>query len=207
MTACKALDLTGEVITTPFTFPATSNILAWLNLTPVFCDLEEITAIIDPAKIENLITPDTSAILGVHIFGNPCDVYKIQEIADKHNLKVVYDAAHAFGTEINGQGIGNFGDMTIFQVFHPTKIFHTAEGGALTFKNTDLKSKIDLLRNFGIKNEEKVLLPGINGKMNEIQAALGLVNLKNIEQQLEKRMELFGIYKQNLEGIEGIKFF
>ncbi|MCK4827649.1 DegT/DnrJ/EryC1/StrS family aminotransferase, partial [bacterium] len=177
MTACQSLRLSGEVITTPFTFPATPHVLSWNNIKPVFCDIDPGTMNIDAQKIESMITPETTAIMPVHVFGTPCDVVKIQEIADRYSLKVIYDAAHAFGVEFEGQGIGNFGDISMFS-FHATKLFHTAEGGALTFKDTNMKARIDLLKNFGIKNEEEVVMPGINGKMNEIQAALGLVNLE-----------------------------
>ena len=205
LTAIKALKLTGEVITTPFTFPATPHCISWNNLTPVFCDIDPITMNIDPDKIESLITKKTSAILTVHVFGTPCDVKKIQKIADKHKLKVIYDAAHAFGTKINGIGIGNFGDVSMFS-FHPTKLFHTAEGGALTFKDIKLKTKIDLLKNFGIKSQEEVVDIGINGKMNEIQAVLGLLVLEKVEGEMKKRKLLLDTYHHYLRNIEGINF-
>jgi dTDP-4-amino-4,6-dideoxygalactose transaminase len=160
---------------------------------------------IDPAKIEDSITKNTTAILGVHVFGTPCEVYKIQKIAKKYNLKVIYDAAHAFGCEINNIGIGNFGDVSMFS-FHPTKLFHTAEGGALTFKNMHLNNKFSLLRNFGIKNEEEVTVPGINGKMNEIQAALGLVLLPLIAEEKKKRKLISKIYKHYIDNLEGITY-
>ena len=203
--ACKILNLSGDVITTPFTFPATPHALTWNNLNPIFCDIDPVSMNIDANKIESMITPKTTGILAVHVFGTPCDIDKIQEIANKHNLKVIYDAAHAFQTEINDVGIGNFGDISMFS-FHATKLFHTAEGGALTFKDNDLKTKIDLLKNFGIKNEEEVVIPGINGKMNEIQAAIGLVVLDCIRDERNKRKKLLDTYKICLKDVEGISF-
>jgi len=203
LVAINSLVLKGEVITTPFTFPATPHTLFWNNVTPVFCDIDEKSMTINPAKIERMITPRTTGILGVHIFGIPCHIEKIQEIANRHGLKVIYDAAHAFDTEIDGTGIGNFGDISVFS-FHATKLFHTAEGGALTCKDMDLKRCIDLLKNFGIKNEEEVVMTGINGKMNEIQAALGLINLRYLEAEREKRKRIVDAYMQCLSDIEGI---
>lgn len=203
MVAVRSLRLTGEVITTPFTFPATPHVLTWNNAEPVFCDIDPVTMNIDANKIEELITPRTTGILAVHVYGTPCDVKMIQAIAERHDLRVVYDAAHAFGTEIHGVGIGNYGDISMFS-FHATKLFHTAEGGALTLKDTRLKDEIDLLRNFGIKNEESVLMPGINGKMNELQAALGLVVLDYVEEEQRKRKQLYATYLNNLKGVEGI---
>jgi dTDP-4-amino-4,6-dideoxygalactose transaminase len=204
--AMQSLNLKGEVITTPFTFPATPHVLSWNGIKPVFCDIEEDSMNIDPEKIEELITPETSAILGVHVFGTPCNVRRIQEIADRHSLKVVYDAAHAFNTEIDGAGIGSFGDISMFS-FHATKLFHTLEGGALVFKDAELKKKIDLLKNFGIKNEEEVILPGINGKMNEVQAAIGLINLQYIEAERGNRFRVTGNYMEYLKGIAGISHY
>lgn len=201
--ACQSLRLSGDVITTPFTFPATPHVLAWNNIRPVFCDIDPVTMNIDADKIESMITPQTTGILAVHVFGTPCNVEKIQEIADRYGLKVIYDAAHAFQCEIGGIGIGNFGDITMFS-FHATKLFHTAEGGALAFKDNNLKGRIDLLKNFGIKNEEEVIMPGINGKMNEIQAALGLVVLDSIEEERNKRKKLLDTYCECLKGIDGI---
>lgn len=205
LTAIKVLNLQGEVITTPFTFPATSHALSWNNLQPVFCDIDPVTMNIDADKIESLVTKKTSAILAVHVFGSPCDIEKIQKIADKHNLKVIYDAAHAFGVKIDGVGIGNFGDISMFS-FHATKLFHTAEGGALALKDIKLKTKIDLLKNFGIKNEEMVIENGINGKMNEIQAALGLLVLKHIKKERRKRKKILEVYKEHLHYIKGISY-
>ena len=203
LVAINSLRVNGEVITTPFTFAATPHVLAWNGITPIFCDIDENSMNIDASKIEQMITPKTTAILAVHVFGTPCDVQKIQEVADRYGLKVIYDAAHAFNTQIDGGGIGNFGDITMFS-FHATKLFHTAEGGALSFNDGNLKQRIDLLKNFGIKNEEEVMLAGINGKMNEIQAALGLVNLKYMEAERSKRKIVSETYRQCLSGIEGI---
>lgn len=200
----KALNLTGEVITTPFTFPATVQALDWNGLTPVFCDIEPDTLTIDVSKIEALITEKTSAILGVHVFGNPCDVEKIQEIADRYHLKVIYDAAHAFGAKIKGKPVSQFGDMTMFS-FHATKLFNTIEGGALTFSNPQLVRELDLLKNFGIINQGEVELSGLNAKMNEIQAAIGLETLKMVEQERSKRHLVKKAYEQYLSGIPGIR--
>lgn len=203
--ACQSLRLSGEVITTPFTFPATTHVLNWNGIRPIFCDIDTVTMNIDANKIESLITPQTTGILAVHVYGTPCDVSTIQAIADRYGLRVIYDAAHAFGVEIDGNGIGSYGDISMFS-FHATKLFHTAEGGALTFNDKNLKSRIDLLKNFGIKNEEEVIMPGINGKMNEIQAALGLSVLDYVEEEREKRKYLTNKYKDCLREIEGISF-
>ena len=199
----KALNLTGEVITTPFTFPATVQSLDWNNLTPVFCDLDSTTLTLDAAKIESLINEKTTAILGVHTFGNPCEVELIQTIANRYNLKVVYDGAHSFGAQINGQPIGNFGDMTMFS-FHATKLFHTVEGGALTFNNGSLVEKLNLLKNFGIANPEEVLLSGLNAKLNEIQSVIGLKVLKLVETERQKRHDIKRAYETYLKDIPGI---
>ncbi len=201
--AVNSMRILGEVITTPFTFPATPHVLSWNGINPIFCDIDEKTMNIDTNKIEQMITPRTTAILGVHVFGTPCDVQGIQEIANRYGLKVIYDAAHAFDARIDDTGIGNFGDISMFS-FHATKLFHTAEGGALTFKDQNLKVRIDLLKNFGIKNEEEVVMAGINGKMNEIQAALGLINLRYLEKEREKRKKVVETYKSHLSNIEGI---
>ena len=181
----KSLDLKGEVITTPFTFPATVQALDWNGLTPVFCDIDPETLTIDATKIESLITEKTSAILGVHVFGNPCDVEKIQTIADKYQLKVIYDGAHAFGTKIDGKPISSYGDMTMFS-FHATKLFNTVEGGALAFKDEKLAEKLELLKNFGLAGPDEVVLSGLNAKMNEIQAAIGLEVLKLVDEERAK---------------------
>lgn len=206
LVALKALDLPAgsEVITTPFTFAATPHCIAWNGLKPVFCDIEADTMTIDADKIEQLITKNTSAILGVHVYGFPCNVNKIETIAKKHNLKVIYDAAHAFSTEINGTGIGSFGDITMFS-FHATKLFNTVEGGCLTYNNDDLKQKVYNLRNFGIRNEEIVEEVGINGKMNELQASVGLLNLELFREEQNKRSVLKSHYDEFFKDIKGIK--
>jgi len=203
MIAIQSLKLNGQVITTPFTFPATPHALAWNGITPVFCDVDPDTMNIDAAKIESLITPNTTGILAVHVFGVPCDVPAIQNVATKHGLRVVYDAAHAFGVEVDGTGIGTFGDITMFS-FHATKLFHTAEGGALSFGDPNLKQHIGYLRNFGIKNEDEVVTPGINGKLNEIQASMGLLVLKMVENERIKRQLVVDRYVQRLKNIDGI---
>lgn len=206
LTALKAINLPygSEVITTPFTFAATPHCIVWNNCKPVFCDIEPNTMTIDADKIESLITPNTSAILGVHVYGFPCDVEKIDKIAKKHNLKVIYDAAHAFSTEIDGRGIGTFGDITMFS-FHATKLFNTIEGGCLTYNDENLKRKIYNLRNFGIQSEEIVEDVGINGKMNEFQAAMGLENLKIYREEQQKRAKVKAFYDKHLSKIEGIR--
>ena len=205
MVACQCLRLSGEVITTPFTFPATPHVLAWNNIKPIFCDIDPATMNIDANKIESLITPQTTAILAVHVFGTPCDVQGIQAVADRYGLRIIYDAAHAFGVKLDGVGIGNFGDISMMS-FHATKAFHTAEGGALMFKDRNLKERVDFLKNFGIKNEEEVVMPGINGKMNEIQAVIGLINLDYLYEEIAKRKELVAAYRYFLKDVEGIKF-
>ena len=202
--ACQSLRLSGEVITTPFTFAATPHVLSWNNIRPIFCDIDAETMNIDADKIESMITPQTTAILAVHVFGTPCNVEKIREVADRYGLKVVYDAAHAFGVEIGGRGIGTFGDISMFS-FHATKLYHTVEGGALTHGDKNLKARIDLLKNFGIKNEEEVVMPGINGKLNEISAAVGRIMLGYVEDERQKRIALHKIYDEELSGVDGIK--
>ena len=206
LVAIKALDLPygSEVITTPFTFAATPHCISWNGLKPVFCDIEPNTMTIDADKIEALITPNTSAILGVHVYGFPCDVEKIDAIAKKHNLKVIYDAAHAFSTEVNGRSIGSYGDITMYS-FHATKLYNSIEGGCLTYNNPDLVRKIYNLRNFGIRSEELVEEVGINGKMNEIQAAIGLLNLNLYKQEQEKRAKIKALYDNGLKNVRGIR--
>lgn len=201
--ACQALRLSGEVITTPFTFPATPHVLQWNNVTPVFADIEPETLTIDPAAIERLITGRTTGILGVHVYGTPCRVDAIDRIAAEFGLKVVYDGAHAFGTEIDGRPIGSFGDATMFS-FHATKLFHTAEGGALAVRDPDLKKRIDLLKNFGIRNENEVVMPGINGKMSELSAALGIEVLRHVEDERARRARVAAIYLERLARHPGI---
>lgn len=205
LTALKALDLPmgSEVITTPFTFAATPHCISWNGLKPVFCDIESNTMTINVDKIEKLITSNTSAILPVHVYGFPCDVEKIDEIAKEYDLKVIYDGAHTFSTEINGKGIGTFGDITMFS-FHATKLYNTIEGGCLTYNDNELKEKIYNLRNFGIINEEEVVDIGINGKMNEFQASVGILNLNLFREEQIKRMNIKKIYLEHLGNIENI---
>lgn len=204
--ACKALKLSGEVITTPFTFAATPHSLAWCNLKPVFCDVENVNLNMDPGCLESLITPETSAIMPVHVYGNPCDVDKIQSIADKYGLKVIYDAAHAFGVEVEGKPVGTFGDISMFSL-HATKVYHSVEGGALTFNNMAYKEEADALRNFGIRNETSITEPGTNGKMNELQAAIGLLLLDMIDEEIENRRNVAYEYRKQLADIPGVAFF
>ncbi|RQR67409.1 DegT/DnrJ/EryC1/StrS family aminotransferase [Burkholderia sp. Bp9126] len=206
LVACQALRLAGEVITTPFTFPATPHVLHWNNVTPVFCDIDEETLTIDPAVAEALITPRTTGMLGVHVYGMPCDVQAFERIREQYGVKVLYDGAHAFGTEIDGKPIAEFGDATMYS-FHATKLFHSAEGGGLAMADAALKRRVDLLKNFGILNETEVIMPGINGKMNEIQAALGLVNLSHYESERDARMSVAQVYLERLGDIRGVTCF
>jgi dTDP-4-amino-4,6-dideoxygalactose transaminase len=202
--ACKLLRLSGEVITTPFTFPATVNALAWSHLTPVFCDIEEDTYNLNPDRLEALITERTTAILPVHVFGNPCDVDKIQRIADRYELKVLYDAAHAFGVSRGGEPIASFGDISMFS-FHATKVYNTIEGGALVFNRPGLKDRADKMRNFGIMPNGDVLEPGTNAKLNEMQAAVGLLLLGKVREEIRRRKEVSDFYIGLLSDIPGIK--
>lgn len=194
----------SEIITTPFTFISTSNAIVRNGLTPVFCDIKEDDYTIDCDKIEELITEKTVAILPVHIYGNPCDVKRIEEIASKHNLKVIYDAAHAFGVKILDRSIASFGDVSMFS-FHATKVFNTIEGGALCFKNDQYTQIFNDMKNFGIRNEEESLFIGGNAKMSEFQACMGICNLRHIKQNIEKRKKLFEKYITCLKNIKGIK--
>ncbi len=202
-TAINALDLQGEVITTPFTFVSTTHAIVQNGLTPVFCDIKPNDYTIDADKIEALITDKTSAIVAVHVYGNVCDVEKIEKIAKKHNLKVIYDAAHAFGVKYKGIGIGNFGDISMMS-FHATKVFHTIEGGALLYKDHDLKKKLASLRNFGLTSQEECEYTAMNAKMNEFQAAMGLCNLLTIDEDILKRKKAVEIYQRELKNIPGI---
>ncbi len=199
--ALKVLGLTGEIITTPFTFASTTNAIVQAGCTPVYCDIKP-DYTIDEEKIEELITENTSAILAVHVYGNICEVEKIQEIADRHNLKVIYDAAHAFGVEYMDRGIGSYGDVSMFS-FHATKVFHTIEGGCLTYKDESLTSKITLERNFGV-NGYTLENFGINAKMNEFQAAMGICNLRHIDEEVLSRKEVFEHYSCRLNDVCGI---
>ncbi len=202
--ACQALRLSGEVITTPFTFPATPHVLSWNNITPVFADIDPDTLCLDPARVEALVGQRTSAILGVHVYGVPCDVAALGDIARRRGLRVVYDAAHAFGTAVGGKPIAAFGDATMFSL-HATKLFHSAEGGALAVSDPDLKQRVDLLKNFGIENEDEVLMPGINGKLSELQAALGRVVLRHVDAERARRTAVRRIYEQRLQGVPGLR--
>lgn len=206
VTALQALRITGEVITTPFSFVATTHSLWWNNIKPVFVDIDPKTFNLDPDKIEAAITPKTTAILPVHVYGNPCDVVKIQEIADTYGLKVIYDACHTFGVTTKGIPVLNFGDLSVMS-FHATKVFNTFEGGAIVCHNEATKKRIDNLKNFGFAGETTVVAPGINAKMNEVQAAMGLLQLKYIDKLIEKRKQIAIFYREQLEGVKGISLF
>lgn len=202
--ALAALNLKGEVITTPFTFVSTTHSIVRNNLTPVFCDINTDDFTIDTDKIENLITEKTSAIVPVHVYGNICNVEKINEIATKYNLKVVYDAAHAFAEKYKGVNVANYGDISMFS-FHATKVFNTIEGGCLACNNEDLKKLLDRLKNFGITDPDNIDNIGGNAKMNEFQAAMGILNLKSLPENINERKKIFMLYRELLKDIEGIK--
>ncbi len=199
----QGMELCGEVITTPFSFVSTTHAIVRNNLKPVFCDIRESDYTMDPAKIESLITDKTTAILPVHVYGNLCDVEEIDRIARKHNLKVIYDAAHTFGETYKGIGVGNFGDASMFS-FHATKVYNTIEGGAVTTSNRTLRRHLDYLKNFGIADQETTLYVGGNAKMNEFQAVMGLCNLRHVEENREKREALTRYYKEKLSIVPGI---
>lgn len=202
--ALQALRITGEVITTPFSFVATTHSLWWNGIKPVFVDIEPDTCDIDPEKIESAITPKTTAIMPVHVYGNPCNTDRIQEIADKYGLKVIYDAAHAFGVEVNGKSILEAGDMSTLS-FHATKVYNTVEGGALVCHDEQTKKRIDYLKNFGFADETTVIAPGINGKMDEIRSAYGLLNLRLVDKAIEARHRLAMEYRKGLKDRKGIR--
>lgn len=206
ITALQALKITGEVITTPYSFVATTHALWWNNIKPVFVDIDPANCAIDPQKIEAAITPATTAIMPVHCYGNPSDVKAIQEIADRHGLKVIYDAAHAFGVEVNGESILNAGDISTLS-FHATKVYNTIEGGAMVVKDEETKKYIDYLKNFGFENETSVVTPGINSKMDEIRAAYGLLNLRQVDIAIEARKRIAYTYRDALRNVEGVSFF
>ena len=206
LTALQALRITGEVITTPYSFVATTHALWWNGIKPVFVDIDPRTGNLDPNKIEAAITPKTTAILPVHVYGKPCDVDAIQAIADKYGLKVIYDAAHAFGVEVNGESILNAGDMSTLS-FHATKVFNTIEGGAMVMHDAKTKQRIDYLKNFGFAGETEVVAPGINSKMDEIRAAYGLLNLKHVDEAIVERKKVAIKYREVLRAVEGITFF
>ena len=203
VTALQALRITGEVITTPFSFVATTHSLWWNNIKPVFVDIEPDYFNLDPEKIEAAITPQTTAIMPVHVYGNPCRVDEIQHIADTYGLKVIYDAAHAFGVTVNGNSILNYGDLSALS-FHATKTFNTIEGGAIICHDEKTKKRIDFLKNFGFADELTVVEPGINAKMNEIQAAYGLLQLKHIDEYIANRKAVADFYRNDLKDIKGI---
>lgn len=204
MCALQALRITGEVITTPYSFVATTHSLWWNGIKPVFVDIDPVTGNIDPDKIEAAITPRTTAIMPVHVYGNPCDTQRIQEIADKYGLKVIYDAAHAFGVEVNGESVLNAGDMSTLS-FHATKVYNTIEGGALICHDEQTKKRIDYLKNFGFAGETTVIAPGINGKMDEVRAAYGLLNLKQVDAAIEARHQVAVRYRESLRDVKGIR--
>ena len=204
MTALQALKITGEVITTPFSFVATSHSLIWQNITPVFVDIDKNTLNLDPTKIEAAITPKTKAIMPVHCYGNPCDVDAIDLIAKKHDLKVIYDAAHAFGVHCHCGSVLKHGDLSILS-FHATKVFNTFEGGAIVSPDLETKTQIDYLKNFGYENETSVIAAGINGKMSEFNAALGLLQLKYVDGAIAQRQAIAVDYQSRLEGVTGVE--
>ena len=206
ITALQALRITGEVITTPYSFVATTHSLWWNGIKPVFVDIDPATGNIDPNKIEAGITPNTTAIMPVHVYGKPCDTKAIQAIADKYGLKVIYDAAHAFGVEVNGESILNAGDLSTLS-FHATKVYNTIEGGALVMHDEKMKKRIDYLKNFGFADEVTVVAPGINSKMDEMRAAYGLLNLKQVDTAIEARHQVAVKYREALRPIDGITFF
>jgi dTDP-4-amino-4,6-dideoxygalactose transaminase len=203
VTALQALRITGEVITTPFSFVATAHSLLWNGIKPVFVDIHPETFNLDPEKIEAAITPHTTAIMPVHVYGNPCDVEKIQKIADIYGLKVIYDAAHAFGVNNNGESLLKHGDLSILS-FHATKVFNTFEGGAIVCPDAKTKKRIDDLKNFGFHDEVTVVAPGINGKMNEVQAAFGLLQLKYMGKVIDRRREIDTYYREHFSSVRGV---
>jgi len=205
ITALQALRITGEVITTPFSFVATTHSLWWNNIRPVFADIEPEYFNLDPEKVEAAITPQTTAIMPVHVYGNPCKVELFQQIADTYGLKLIYDAAHAFNVKINREPILNFGDFSILS-FHATKVFNTIEGGAIICHDEKTKQRIDYLKNFGFAGETTVIAPGINAKMNELQAAYGILQLKYVDSYIVKRREIADFYRDRLKRTEGIRF-
>jgi dTDP-4-amino-4,6-dideoxygalactose transaminase len=205
LAALKLLDVRGEVITTPFTFAATAHAILWAGCEPVFADVDPGTGCIDSAKIEAAITERTGAIMAVHVYGTPCDTAAIQKIADKHSLRVIYDAAHAFGVERNGASILTEGDISTLS-FHATKaVFNTIEGGALVCKDAGLQRQSELLKNFGFAGETEVVLAGMNGKMDEVRASYGLLNLKKVEEGIARREAIAGCYREALQTIPGIR--
>lgn len=206
ITALQALRITGEVITTPYSFVATTHSLWWNGIKPVFVDVDPSNCGIDPDKIEAAITPKTTAIMPVHCYGKPCDTKAIQDIADKYGLKVIYDAAHTFGVEVEGESILNAGDISTLS-FHATKVYNTIEGGAMVMHDEKTKQRIDYLKNFGFAGEITVVAPGINSKMDEIRAAYGILNLRQVDAAIEARRKVANLYRECLRNIEGVTFF
>lgn len=206
LTALQALRITGEVITTPYSFVATTHSIWWNGCRPVFVDIEEETCGIDPEKIEAAITPKTTAIMPVSCYGKPCKMNEIQAIADKYGLKVIHDAAHAFGVEVNGESWVSKGDL-ISLSFHATKVYNTLEGGAMVMHDEATKKRVDFLKNFGFAGETEVVAPGINSKMDEVRAAYGLLNLKQVDEAIEKRHQVAIKYRNALRNVPGIRFF
>lgn len=206
LTALQALRITGEVITTPYSFVATTHSIWWNGCRPVFVDIEEETCGIDPNKIEAAITPKTTAIMPVHCYGKPVKMKQIQEIADKYGLKVIYDAAHAFGVEVDGESVLNAGDMSTLS-FHATKVYNTLEGGALVMHDEQTKQRIDYLKNFGFAGETEVVAPGINSKVDEVRSAYGLLNLKQVDAAIASRQKVAQKYREALRNVPGIRFF
>lgn len=207
ITAFQALDIReGEVITTPYSFVATSHAIWWNGMTPVFVDVDPATGDLDPAKIEAAITDKTRAIMPVHVYGNPCDTEAIKTIADRHGLKVIYDAAHAFRVKVDGRSILNAGDISTLS-FHATKTYNTVEGGALICHSAEMKKKIDFLKNFGFAGETEVMAPGINSKMDEIRSAYGLLNLRHVDAAIEHRRHVAQRYREALKDVEGVMMF
>ena len=206
ITALQALRVTGEVITTPYSFVATTHALWWNGIKPVFVDVDPNTGNLDPDKIEAAITPKTTAIMPVHVNGKPCDTKRIQEIADRYGLKVIYDAAHAFGVEVDGESVLNAGDMSTLS-FHATKVYNTIEGGAMVMHDEKTKQRIDYLKNFGFAGETTVVGPGINSKMDEVRSAYGILNLRQVDDAISARKEVAIEYRKVLRNVEGITFF
>lgn len=206
ITALQALRVTGEVITTPYSFVATTHSLWWNGIRPVFVDVDPATGNLDPDRIEQAITPKTTAIMPVHVYGNPCDTERIQAIADKYGLRVIYDAAHAFGVKVDGQSVLRAGDMSTLS-FHATKVFNTVEGGALVMHDAATKQRIDYLKNFGFAGETEVVAPGINSKMDEVRSAFGLLNLRRVDSAIAARRAVAERYRQALKDVPGVRFF
>lgn len=205
LTALQALRITGEVITTPYSFVATTHSIWWNGCKPVFVDIDPATGNMDPDKIEAAITNKTTAIMPVHVYGKPCDTKRIKEIADKYGLKVIYDAAHAFGVEVNGESVLTAGDMSTLS-FHATKVYNTLEGGALVMHDAETKKRVDYLKNFGFAGETEVVAPGINSKVDEVRAAYGILNLRQVDAAIEARHQVAVKYRETLRPVEGITF-